>query len=86
MGHIGILGVEKKGTELYQITVGGDGTEEASVGKILGPGFVAEEVPGAIERLVDAYIAQRTTEDETFIAAYRRLGDAPFKEALYGNG
>ncbi|WP_421951590.1 nitrite/sulfite reductase [Pelagibacterium sp.] len=86
VGHIGILGVEKKGTELYQITVGGDGTEEASVGKILGPGFVAEEVPGAIERLVDAYIAQRTTEDETFISAYRRLGDAPFKEALYGNG
>ncbi|WP_338610068.1 nitrite/sulfite reductase [Pelagibacterium nitratireducens] len=86
VGHIGILGVEKKGTELYQITLGGDGTEEASVGKILGPGFVAEEVPNAIERLVDAYIAQRTTEDETFISAYRRLGDAPFKEALYGNG
>ncbi|SDG46085.1 nitrite/sulfite reductase [Pelagibacterium luteolum] len=86
VGHIGILGVEKKGTELYQITVGGDGTEDAAVGKILGPGFVADEVPGAIERLVDAYIARRTTEDETFIAAYRRLGDAPFKEALYGNG
>ncbi|HCO55776.1 MAG TPA: sulfite reductase, partial [Pelagibacterium sp.] len=86
VGHIGILGVEKKGTELYQITLGGDGTEEAAVGKILGPGFVAEEVPNAIERLVDAYIAQRTTEDETFISAYRRLGDAPFKEALYGNG
>jgi len=83
-GHIGILGVEKKGTELYQITVGGDGSEDAAVGRILGPGFVAADVPDAIERLVDAYIAQREGEDETFIAAYRRLGDAPFKEALYG--
>jgi sulfite reductase (NADPH) hemoprotein beta-component len=86
VGHIGILGVEKKGTELYQITVGGDGSEDAAVGKILGPGFVAEDVPDAIEKLVDAYIARRESADETFIAAYRRLGDAPFKEALYGNG
>ena len=84
VGHIGILGVEKKGSELYQITVGGDGSEDAAVGKILGPGFVAEDVPGAIERLVDAYIARREGVDESFIAAYRRLGDAPFKEALYG--
>ncbi len=59
-------------------------TEHASVGKIIGPGFEAENVPGAIEKLVDFYIAQRTSEDETFIAAYRRLGEAPFKEALYG--
>jgi sulfite reductase (NADPH) hemoprotein beta-component len=86
VGHIGILGVEKKGDELYQITVGGDGTENASIGKILGPGFVAEDVPNAIERLVDAYIARRQAPDESFIAAYRRLGDAPFKEALYGAG
>jgi len=86
VGHIGILGVEKKGTELYQITVGGDATEDAAIGKILGAGFVAEDVPGAIEKLVDVYIGARTSPDETFIAAYRRLGDAPFKEALYGNG
>ncbi|MDB5505448.1 MAG: Sulfite reductase hemoprotein beta-component [Devosia sp.] len=85
VGHIGILGVEKKGGELYQITVGGDATENASVGKILGPGFEAEEVPNAIERLVDAYIARRVSVDEPFIAAFRRLGEAPFKEALYGN-
>ena len=84
-GHIGILGVEKKGTELYQISVGGDGTEHAAIGDILGHGFVAEEVPNAIERLVDTYIARRTSADEPFIAAYRRLGEAPFKEALYGN-
>jgi len=83
VGHIGILGVEKKGGELYQITLGGDATENASVGKIIGPGFEAENVPGAIETLVDTYIARRQ-EGETFIQAYRRLGEAPFKEALYG--
>jgi len=85
-GHIGILGVEKKGTELYQITVGGDGTETASIGSILGPGFVADEVPDAIERLVDFYLGQRQGAGERFIDAFRRLGEAPFKEALYANG
>ena len=85
VGHIGILGVEKKGTELYQISVGGDATERAAVGDILGHGFVADEVPNAVERLVDAYIARRRGPDEPFIAAFRRLGPAPFKEALYGN-
>ena len=84
VGHIGILGLEKKGTENYQITIGGDATEHASVGGTLGHGFAAEEVPDAIERLVDTYIARRESPDEPFIAAYRRLGDAPFKEALYG--
>ena len=84
MGHIGILGVEKKGTELYQITLGGDATEDAAIGDALGHGFVAEDVPAAIERLVDAYLAQRQSADEPFIAAYRRIGEGPFKEALYG--
>ncbi len=85
VGHIGILGVEKKGTELYQISVGGDGTEHAAIGDILGHGFVAEDVPDAIERLVETYIARREHADEPFIAAYRRLGEQPFKEALYGS-
>src|ERR1700759_3324555 len=58
VGHIGILGVEKKGTELYQISVGGDGTEQAAIGDILGHGIVAEDVPDAIEKLVDFYIAR----------------------------
>jgi sulfite reductase (NADPH) hemoprotein beta-component len=84
VGHIGILGVEKKGDELYQITVGGDATENASIGEILGPGFEADQVPDAVERLVDFYIAKRESADEPFIDAYRRLGKAPFKEALYG--
>jgi len=86
VGHIGILGVEKKGGELYQITLGGDATENASVGKILGPGFEADKVPDAIETLVDFYLGQRVNSDESFISAVRRLGEAPFKEALYGNG
>src|SRR6185437_9191458 len=85
VGHIGILGVEKKGGELYLITVGGDATENAAIGRILGPGFEADEVPNAVERLVDTYIARRETPNEPFIAAFRRLGEAPFKEALYGN-
>ncbi|MDP1730610.1 MAG: nitrite/sulfite reductase, partial [Devosia sp.] len=84
-GHIGILGVEKKGTELYQITVGGDATENAAIGSILGHGFVADEVPDAVERLVDTYLERRESTDEPFIAAFRRLGEAPFREALYGN-
>ena len=84
VGHIGILGVEKKGDELYQITVGGDATEKAAIGRILGPGFVADDVPDAIERLVDRYIAERQSPEEPFIDAFRRLGEAPFKEALYG--
>ena len=85
VGHIGILGVEKKGAELYQISVGGDATENAAIGSILGHGFVAEDVPDAVERLVDTYLDQRESADEPFIAAFRRLGEAPFKEALYGN-
>ena len=85
VGHIGILGVEKKGTELYQITVGGDATEQAAIGDILGHGFVAEDVPNAIERLVDAYLVRRESPAEPFIDAFRRIGREPFKEALYGN-
>jgi sulfite reductase (NADPH) hemoprotein beta-component len=84
VGHIGILGLEKKGVENYQITVGGDATENAAVGDTLGHGFAAEEVPAAVERLVETYLARRESPDEPFIAAFRRIGEAPFKDALYG--
>lgn len=84
VGHIGVLGVEKKGTELYQITVGGDATEHASVGNILGRGVTGDRVPDALEKLLDVYMAKRENADEPFIDAFRRLGEAPFKEALYG--
>ncbi len=84
VGHIGILGVEKKGEELYQITLGGSGDEQAAIGEITGRGFSSEEVVDAIETIVDTYLRLRENRDETFLAAYRRLGMEPFKHALYG--
>jgi len=83
-GHIGILGVEKKGKELYQITLGGSGDETASIGQIIGRGFSSDDIVDAVETVVDTYLERREGADETFLAAYRRLGAAPFKEALYG--
>jgi sulfite reductase (NADPH) hemoprotein beta-component len=84
VGHIGILGVEKKGEEFYQITLGGSGDEQASIGEILGPGFSSDGIVDAVETVVDTYLKVRSGPDETFLAAYRRLGKAPFKDALYG--
>lgn len=81
VGHIGILGLEKRGIESYQITLGGDATENAAVGEILGPGLAAEDVPDAIERIVGVYLAQRQ-EGESFIDNVRRIGLAPFKAAF----
>jgi sulfite reductase (NADPH) hemoprotein beta-component len=82
VGHIGILGLDKKGEEFYQITLGGSSTESASIGSILGPGFAGHEVPDAIEKILDTYVKHRLPGEE-FLAAYRRLGPNPFKEALY---
>ncbi|MBS8261506.1 nitrite/sulfite reductase [Roseibium polysiphoniae] len=84
VGHIGILGLEKKGEEFYQITLGGSANENSSIGEIVGRGFSSEEVVDAIEKLVDTYLGLRTAKEETFLEAYRRIGEAPFKEALYG--
>jgi sulfite reductase (NADPH) hemoprotein beta-component len=84
VGHIGILGVEKKGEEFYQITLGGSADEHASVGEIIGPGFSYDGVVDAVETVVDTYLKHREGPAEDFLAAYRRLGQAPFKEALYG--
>ena len=82
VGHIGILGVDKRGSELYQITLGGSADENASIGKILGPGFSGDQITDAVETVVDTYLQVRN-EGEIFIDTYRRLGAAPFKEALY---
>ncbi len=82
VGHIGILGLDKKGEEYYQITLGGSSTETASIGTILGPGFAAHEVPDAIETILNTYVKLRDKGEE-FLATYRRLGPKPFKEALY---
>lgn len=84
VGHIGILGVEKKGEELYQITLGGSADEQSAIGEITGRGFSSEDVVDAIETVVDTYLALRESADETFLAAYRRVGMEPFKRALYG--
>ncbi|QEL21582.1 nitrite/sulfite reductase [Bosea sp. F3-2] len=81
VGHIGILGLEKRGIESYQITLGGDATENAAIGEILGPGLAAEEVPDAIERIVAVYLAERI-ESESFIDNVRRIGLGPFKAAF----
>ena len=84
VGHIGILGVEKKGAELYQVTLGGSGDENTTVGEIIGRGFGPDEITDAIETIVDTYLGLRLDRGEKFLDAYRRVGAAPFKEALYG--
>lgn len=84
VGHIGILGVEKKGAELYQVTLGGAADENAALGEIIGRGFGPDEIVDAIETIVETYLAQRTDRSERFLDTYRRVGPAPFKEALYG--
>lgn len=71
------------GVENYQITLGGDHTQTAAIGERAGPGFSADAIVPAIERLVDAYLEHRTEKSETFLQTYRRLGIAPFKAALY---
>ncbi|MGX5734770.1 nitrite/sulfite reductase [Bosea thiooxidans] len=81
VGHIGILGLEKRGIESYQITLGGDATENAAVGEILGPGLPAEEVPDAIEAIVGVYEAERL-DGERFIETVKRVGLSPFKAAF----
>jgi len=83
VGHIGILGLDRAGVENYQITLGGDGTQNATIGKSAGPGFSYNQIIPAIERLIYAYLDTREAADETFLETYRRLGAAPFKAALY---
>ncbi|HEX4694135.1 nitrite/sulfite reductase [Sphingomonas sp.] len=82
-GHIGILGVDRKGTENYQLLLGGSGAEDASLGKITGPGFNEDGVVDAVERVTDKYLALRE-DGERFLDTYRRVGVDPFKEAIYG--
>ena len=85
VGHIGILGLEKKGVESYQITLGGTADETCSLGDLTGPGFGTDEIVDAVDTIVDTYLGLRTGREETFLAAYRRVGMAPFKRALYAD-
>jgi len=82
VGNIGILGVDKKGEEFYQVSIGGASGHDASIGKILGPSFAQEEVSTVIQKLMNVYVENRS-EEERFIDTYRRVGITPFKEAAY---
>ena len=82
VGQIGILGVDKKGEEWYQISLGGAQGNEASLGKILGPSFSREKVPEVIDTLLQVYVGERS-DGETFLDTYRRIGLKPFKERVY---
>ncbi len=82
-GHIGILGVDRRGVENYQLSLGGSGADDVAIGKITGPGFSEDGIVDAIERVTDRYVAERTP-GERFLDTYRRVGFAPFKEAIYG--
>ena len=85
VGHIGILGVDKKGEEFYQLSLGGSGAEDASLASILGPALPAPKVAEAVETLVDTYLGLRSGPEERFLDTVRRLGAAPFKEAVYAD-
>ena len=85
VGHIGILGVDKKGEEFYQVTLGGSSAEDISLGKILGPAFSYDEITDAVETVVDIYLDLRSGPEERFIDTYRRTGIDPFKEKVYGS-
>ncbi len=84
VGNIGVLGVDKDGEEWYQITLGGEQGNDASIGKVIGPSFYADEIPDVITNVINTYVAQRNGE-EPFIETYRRVGVTPFKEAAYKN-
>jgi sulfite reductase (NADPH) hemoprotein beta-component len=83
VGHIGILGVDKKGEEFYQVLFGGRADEKATIATIQGPGLTHEEVAPAIRRVIDTYLGLRRDHTEKFIDTMGRVGQAPFKEALY---
>lgn len=82
VGHIGILGVDKKGEEFYQVSLGGSSNQQAAIGKILGPSFKADEMADVVEKLITVFVEQRT-EEELFVDTVNRLGITPFKERVY---
>jgi sulfite reductase (NADPH) hemoprotein beta-component len=77
------LGINKQGEEAYQLTLGGHDSDSASIGRILGPAFDEAGVVDAVATVIQTYLGARSSEDETFLECYRRLGEKPFKEAVY---
>jgi sulfite reductase (NADPH) hemoprotein beta-component len=84
VGHIGILGVDKHGEEWYQVTLGGSAENDATLGDRTGPSISRKDIAGAVKKIIDVYLELREDADESFLATYRRVGMAPFKERLYG--
>ena len=82
VGHIGVLGVDKNGSEWYQVTIGGTQGEHAALGKVIGPSFAANDMPDVVARLIETYVDIRH-EDERFVDTVRRVGIDPFKERVY---
>ena len=82
VGHIGVLGVDKKGMEFYQVQLGGNASENASLGQVIGPAFSPDEMPNVLQKIIDTYVDQRH-DDELFIDTYHRIGIKPFKEKVY---
>jgi sulfite reductase (NADPH) hemoprotein beta-component len=82
IGHIGILGIDKDGSEWYQVTIGGSQGNDSSIGSVIGPSFSADEMPNVVQKLIDVYIKERTPE-ERFIDTARRIGITPFKTQVY---
>jgi sulfite reductase (NADPH) hemoprotein beta-component len=86
VGNIGILGIDKRGEEFYQLMLGGSPGNDASIGKILGAALAQNEIVDAVEKVLDRYLSVRESSDERFLEAVRRVGFEPFKEAVYGSG
>jgi sulfite reductase (NADPH) hemoprotein beta-component len=84
VGNIGVLGVDKDGSEWYQVTLGGAQGNNAALGKVIGPSFSAEEMPDVVSRIIDTFVANRV-EDEPFIQTLSRIGITPFKERVYAD-
>jgi len=85
VGHIGVLGINKRGEEAYQLMLGGAPGNDASFGKIVGPAIAPDKIVDAVDAVVTRYLSLRTSPDERFLDCYRRVGMEPFKEAVYGS-
>jgi sulfite reductase (NADPH) hemoprotein beta-component len=83
VGNIGLLGIDKSGEEFYQLTLGGSPSDDVAIGKILGPAIASADIVDAIERVLETYVEFRTSDRESFLETYRRVGPTPFKESVY---
>jgi sulfite reductase (NADPH) hemoprotein beta-component len=84
VGNIGILGVDKKGAEFYQVSLGGSADRETAIGKVLGPSFAQDDMPDVIDKIIDVYLNNRE-DGENFLNTYNRIGIEPYKESVYAN-